>query len=104
MLCSNCSEEIRPIVAVDIDGTLADYHDHFLGFAANWIARNHSYTSGSATYDGSYPFSKWCMDFFSIDLATYRQIKLAYRQGGMKRTMPIFDSAWSLCHLIHAAG
>jgi hypothetical protein len=51
-------------------------------------------------YDGSESFSEYCGEIFGIDLATYRDIKLAYRQGGMKRTMPIHMGsqalAWSI--------
>lgn len=93
MRCSECSHEIRPVVAVDIDGTLGDYHGHFLRFAADYLGIVQRPPGSDYEYNGSIKFSTFCISYFRIDLATYRQIKLAYRQGGMKRTMPIFDGA-----------
>ena len=54
------------------------------------------YTITLDRYDGSVSFSEYCCEKFDIDLATYRFIKLAYRQGGMKRTMPINTGAQAL--------
>src|SRR4051812_7630860 len=95
MLCSQCSKRVKPIVAVDIDGTLGDYHSHFLDFARNWIGLDgpEGKVEGTAAaqlglYDGSKQFRKWFESAFGVDKTTYRLIKLAYRQGGMKRTMP----------------
>ncbi len=91
MRCSNCSNEVRPIVAIDIDGTLGDYHGHFLEYARS------TYLPGSegrgAVYDGSEGFGQWFCHRFRTDLTTFRQIKLAYRQGGLKRNMPVEDGA-----------
>ena len=98
MLCSRCSEVIRPVVALDIDGTIGDYHGHFLGFAEDWLG--YDAHEDMLTYDGSEPFSQWCQDAFAISLETYRQIKLAYRQGGMKRTMPAFPFGSSIAKLV----
>lgn len=103
MLCSNCRAEIKPVVAVDVDGTLGDYHGHFLVFANAWLDSIHI-GRYPITYDGRQRFSEFCCELFGIDLATYRQIKLAYRQGGMKRTMPVFDGAYALCGSIRDAG
>lgn len=99
MLCSKCSEKVRPIVAVDIDGTLGDYHGHFLSFACDWLGRNADVLE-KESYNGKAPFSQYCMLTFKINLDTYRQIKLAYRQGGMKRSMPIHNGAADLCHQV----
>jgi hypothetical protein len=105
MLCSSCHELIQPVVALDIDGTLGDYHSHFLDFAVDWIGwdavPDPNWYEG---YDGSVDFSMFCCDLFRIDLATYRDIKLAYRQGGMKRTMPINTGAQALAWSIKDAG
>lgn len=68
------------MVAVDIDGTIGVYHDHFVDFAEGYLGR-----ILPARYDGSVPFWK----HLGLDLTTYRQVKLAYRQGGMKRSMPL---------------
>lgn len=86
MLCSKCSETIRPVVGIDIDGTLARYHEHFFNFAAQWLGADPHILNLWLEYNGGLDIATW-MD---IDKRTYRQIKLAYRQGGMKRCMPIF--------------
>lgn len=98
MLCSRCSELIRPIVALDIDGTLGDYHGHFLAFATDYLGWPPH--EEMISYDGSEPFSAWCQDAYAISLDTYRQIKLAYRQGGMKRTMPAYSFGPTLARLV----
>lgn len=102
MKCSDCSREITPVVAIDVDGTMGDYHGHFLRFAYSWLGGDLS--SDAPGYSGAISFSDYCREIFGIDLATYRQIKLAYRQGGMKRTMPIFDGARALCWAVKDAG
>lgn len=106
MLCSNCHAPIKPVVAVDIDGTLGDYHGHFLRFAAEWTGKGlEALLDGSVhMYGGAFPFRQYCKNLFDIDDATYRQIKLAYRQGGMKRSMPIKFGAQALCWAIRDAG
>lgn len=106
MLCSSCGDPIKPIVAVDVDGTLGDYHGHFLNFAAGWLDQGlDPLLKGSLNrYNGLYPFSMYCKELFNIDLKTYRDIKLAYRQGGMKRTMPIFPAAKPLVDAVNAEG
>ncbi len=107
MLCSSCSKNIRPVVAVDIDGTLGDYHGHFIRFACEWLGTDQleKLLEGSLLgYDGTYPFSVFCCELFGIDLETYRKIKLAYRQGGMKRSMPVFNRAQEAINRIFFAG
>ncbi len=79
MICSDCSKKVRPIVALDIDGTMGMYHEHFLAMATEYIGLQVEWDS---TVDGDFS------DALGIDKATYRQIKLAYRQGGFKRWMP----------------
>ena len=70
-----------PVIALDIDGTSGDYHGHFTRFAEQWTGKAmpdpHAYTGGV-------PFHK----HLGISRSTYNQIKLAYRQGGLKRSMP----------------
>lgn len=87
MLCSKCAEPVRPVVALDIDGTLANYHRHFLNFAQEWLG-----FFISKAYKGEVPLH----EHMSIDKRTYRECKLAYRQGGLKRSMPIFYGAESI--------
>lgn len=73
------------VVGLDIDGTLADYYTHF-----KWFAELYTQTK--------IPTPDWSMtDEFSealrLEKDVYRQIKLAYRQGGMKRAIPPLDAA-----------
>lgn len=90
MKCSDCHREIKPVVAIDIDGTLADYHEHFINFAVNWLGNGKSKPKGSRAFDGSEAHRDWFVWAMGVDVTTFRAIKLAFRQGGMKRTMPIF--------------
>jgi hypothetical protein len=76
----------RGVVALDIDGTLGDYHAHFLTFAEGWLGRK---MPDPTTINPGLRLS----EFMGIDHGLYRKIKLAYRQGGMKRTMPVYDGA-----------
>ena len=87
----------RPIVAVDIDGTLGDYHRHFLRFAEGWIGRE---MPDPSEINPGLPLSR----FMGVSKATYRQCKLAYRQGGLKRSMPVYDGASQLSRAIRKAG
>ena len=91
MICSNCSEKVRPVVAIDIDGTLGNYHAHFLQFAEMWMGR--SIEPYRMYYTGQTGFGDWFTTTYGMDWTTFRQIKLAFRQGGMKRNMPVFDGA-----------
>lgn len=84
MLCSNCSQPIRPIVAVDIDGTLGEYHGHFVSFAEEYVGFHLP-----ADYAGDDEFS----DHLGLEKRLYRDIKLAYRQGAQKRSQSIYFGA-----------
>jgi hypothetical protein len=95
MRCSDCSREVAPVVAVDIDGTLGDYHGHLHEFACTYLQRDLP-----DTYDGVGEFG----DGLGLSRDLHRQVKLAYRQGGMKRSMPIWDGASKLVHDLHDAG
>ena len=86
-----------PIVALDIDGTLGDYHGHFTRFAEQWTGRQ--LPDPKANTNGK-PFYK----HLGISRATYRQCKLAYRQGGMKRSMPCYPGASELTKSIRSMG
>lgn len=87
---------LRPVVALDIDGTLGDYYSHFLSFAEDWLGRelDKDYELGSGS------LAKWC----GISKTTYRKIKLAYRQGGQKRSMPMFPGADDLTRSLRKRG
>ena len=89
MYCTNCSSPVRPIVSFDIDGTMGDYHNHFCHFAATYLG----YAHYDSDYDGHEPFKSWFCRTFNVDLRSFRDIKLAYRQGGQKRSMPV--SGWA---------
>jgi hypothetical protein len=103
MLCSRCSAVIKPVVAIDIDGTLGDYHGHFLRFAQAYLGLR-TITTSQPGYSGAEPFRDWFCREFRTDLTTFRQIKLAYRQGGMKRTMPPIKGCSTLVCMLRAAG
>src|SRR3982751_2258029 len=96
MLCSQCSKPINPVVAIDIDGTLGDYHGHFWKFARTWLGV--PLDDPTDVYRGGDPYSQWFCDTYGVDVATFRTIKLAYRQGGMKRSMPVNEHAQGMMY------
>lgn len=75
-----------PVVGLDIDGTLGAYHDHFVWFASLYLERDLSCDWRGAP-SGEFH------EALGLDLDVYRQIKLAFRQGGMKRIMPTLSHA-----------
>jgi len=95
MRCTNCSAIVKPIVALDIDGTLGDYHGHFLDFAEAWLGRDLR-----RDYQGKGGFRFWFTQYNYASTEEFRAIKLAYRQGGQKRSMPVYDGAVNLYHTI----
>jgi hypothetical protein len=104
VLCSDCHQPIKPVVAIDVDGTLGDYHSHFLRFASDWIGEGHAHDPAMYDYTGYPPFKKWFKGYFGVGDKEWHEIKLAYRQGGMKRTMPVFNGAQALCWAVRNAG
>lgn len=91
MLCSSCSRPVTPVVAVDIDGTMGDYHTHFLDFLKKYLG--YVGTLFGQAYTGDESFKRYCMGLFDITEKEWQDIKLAYRQGAQKRSMPTF--AWA---------
>lgn len=87
----------KPVVALDIDGTLGDYHGQFLQFAADWYGRP---MPDPSEINPGLPLHK----FMETSKATYRQCKLAYRQGGLERSMPAYDGASELSHELRRCG
>lgn len=85
------------IVALDIDGTLGDYHSHFLRFAQDWIGRP---MPSPEDINPGMRLHK----FMRVPLRVYRECKLAYRQGGLKRSMPVYEGASELTHQIRKLG
>lgn len=87
----------KPVVSLDIDGTLGDYHGHFLRFAEGYLGR--------AMPDPSKTNPRQRLwTFMGIRKQDYRDCKLAYRQGGMKRSMPCLLGADWLTHELRHAG
>jgi hypothetical protein len=86
-----------PVVAVDIDGTLGDYHSHFLWFATHWFGRE--FPDPREVNPGIR-----LSTFMGISHREYRECKLAYRQGGLKRFMPAYPGADRLTHNIRKTG
>lgn len=100
MLCSKCSAEVKPIVALDIDGTLGDYHTHFLMFASRYLGKTDGWWTDMYGGGDHGSFREWFCKASGQDLRTFRDIKLAYRQGAQKRSMPIFRGASALTELL----
>lgn len=86
---------LRPVVALDIDGTLGYYHEHFARFASAYLQRDIP-----ASWEGNVPFWRHCCG----SKTTYRQMKLAYRQGAQKRSMPVVPGAAELTRVVRRAG
>jgi hypothetical protein len=70
----------RPVFGLDIDGTLLDYHGHFIAFARQYFGKEIS-----SAYDARMPFHK----HIGVSKVMYRQCKLAYRRGELKRSLPL---------------
>jgi hypothetical protein len=85
-----------PVVAIDIDGTLGDYHSWFLKFAEMWAGK----PMPSADEINDQPFWK----FMRLTRRDYRDCKLAYRQGGYKRGMPVYEGSAELTRKVRASG
>lgn len=101
MRCTSCSTEIKPVVACDIDGTLGDYHRQLIEFAEGYTGVQ---IPDAFWYNGSMRMKEWAMDVWDIDERSWKDLKLAYRQGSMKRSMPVFDGATELCRSIREYG
>ena len=75
---------LAPVVAIDIDGTIGDYYEHFRWFAELYLQRK---LEIRWDFTDTMEFS----DALGLTKEVYRDIKLAYRQGGMKRCLPVFE-------------
>lgn len=87
----------KPVVALDIDGNLGDYHSHFLWFATHWFGRKMPQPS-----DINPGLPLW--QHMKVEQREYRDCKLAYRQGGLKRFMPAYEGASDLTKSIMQMG
>ena len=76
---------LAPVVAIDLDGTLADYYRHFCWYLEN-IYRPHA---GRHIPDWTKTPNGEFSEALGMDKAEYRDAKLAYRQGGLKRSIPL---------------
>jgi hypothetical protein len=79
----------RPVFGLDIDGTLLDYHTHFLRFAAGYFAHDQD-DPGYLSYDARMPLHK----HLRVSKTAYRQCKLAYRRGELKRSLPMLPEPY----------
>lgn len=86
----------KPVFGIDVDGTMALYHQHFGWFAEEYVGR----PLNREMYDGEYSFAK----HLGIGKAKYREIKLAYRQSGLKRAMPAYPFASEMTRWLRRAG
>jgi hypothetical protein len=90
-------DPFAPVVALDIDGTSGDYHGHFTRFAEQYVGRP---MPDPAQYTGGVHFSK----HLGISRETYNTVKLAYRQGGLKRSMPVYDGIGDFTRYVRNRG
>lgn len=94
MLCTTCSSTVRPIAAWDIDGTMGKYHEQFVDFLQDYFDRHFK-----SDWDGK---GNW-EDFLGISREQYREAKLAYRQGGFHRWMPVHQGMNTVVNAMRAA-
>jgi hypothetical protein len=71
---------VRPVVALDIDGTAGNWHAQFLMFLEKYLGVSEEIWW---EYNGSGELSEW----LRLDKRTYQEAKLAFRSGGFKRWM-----------------
>lgn len=86
-----------PVIGLDIDGTCGDYHGHFTKFAADWTGKE---MPSPVAYTGGIPFHK----HLGLSRTTYNKIKLAYRQGGAKRSMPPYGNIGAFTRHVRSNG
>lgn len=89
---------LRPVVGLDIDGTMGYYHEHFCRYAEEFLQK--SFWDQDPLWDGSVPYWK----LFGVSKTTYREMKLGYRQGRLKRSMPVREGAADLSRAVRKAG
>jgi hypothetical protein len=107
MLCERCNHQVNPVVAVDIDGTIAEYHATLFMFIFQYFDLSPRILSECMAennlvclWDGSGNFE----DFIGISSSEYREGKLAFRQGGHKRWMPVYPESRLMIDTLHEAG
>lgn len=98
VLCSRCSRQLHPIVAIDIDGTLGDYYGHLHHFAERYLGRRLK-----GKYDGSTTHREF-YESMGVPAHIFREIKLAFRAGSMKRSMPPYTDWIEMVHKVKQRG
>lgn len=88
---------MKPVFGIDLDGTLGDYHAHFLKCASMFLQRE---MPDPTEINPLLPLHR----HMGVSKSTYREIKMAYRQGRWKRSMPVFDGARDLTICLRRAG
>lgn len=89
----------RPVVGLDIDGTIGAYHQHFIRYAEGYLGK-----PIDPDYDGRIEFHR----HIGVGKTRYREMKLAYRRGSLKRSMPTlpapYPDASTLTHMLRKWG
>ena len=85
------------MIGLDLDGTSGDHHGHFTRFAELWTGKKMPPVD---EFTGGVHFSK----HLGISRETYNRIKLAYRQGGMKRSMPVYEGIGDFTRYVRSRG
>lgn len=96
MRCTNCNHEVLPVVGLDIDGTLAQYHLAVTMFASRYFDR----PAPTFPYDGREKFR----DYLGLTQAEHREVKVAYYQGGNKRLLKPYLGAVDFVANLRALG
>lgn len=86
---------LRPVIGVDIDGTLGEWHAMFLRFAEMYLQK-----SFSGRFDGTTSLAQ----FMGVSKTTYRRVKLAFRQSGLKRAMQPLPGAVNMVRGVRSQG
>lgn len=91
---------MKPVVALDLDGTLLDYYPHFLRFASLYFGKPIDLDG----YDARISLAK----YLGVSKVSYRACKMAYRRGQMKRSLPPlpapFPQIGELTHVVRRWG
>jgi hypothetical protein len=81
---------VRPVIALDLDGTLVDYHMHFTTFADQYFGVSEQRIYDRGVYDARMPFNV----YLGVGKEKYRQCKMAYRRGELKRSTPLLGDPY----------
>lgn len=84
------------MVALDIDGTMGQWHQSITQFAELYLGKS---LPPYEEMKQESLFKHW-----HISKATYRQVKLAFRQSGLKRSMPAYPNAAGLTRSLRREG